>query len=286
MHMKNEESSTLLKFTKKLQSQGRYSFSKKETIASLKISSDAFKIAAWRLIKKKHLIRPKHNFYVIVPLEYLSSGSPPVSWFIDDLMQYLKIPYYVGLLTAAAIYGAGHQQPNVFQIITTKTIRPININSITIDFICSNLLKKSPIKKIQTPTGYMNVSTPETTAYDLVKYLPLVGHINNVATILIELTEKIQEDKLVKIAQKVAPVRSTQRLGYILDYINSRINTDRLAQVIQKKKAQYIPLVYGKKIVKTDFTKKNSSKNKDGNRSERWKILINETIEPDLDYDT
>lgn len=280
--MKNEKPVTLFKFIEKLQSQGRYSFSKKEATASLKISNDAFKVAAWRLIKKKYLIRPKHNFYVIVPLEYFSSGCPPISWFIDNLMQHLKTPYYVGLLTAAAIYGASHQQPNVFQVIAAKTIRPISIDSITIDFICNNLLKKSPINKIQTPTGYMNVSTPETTAYDLIKYLPLVGHINNVSTVLIELTEKLQEDKLVKIAQKVAHVRSTQRLGYILDYINSGINTNKLAQIIRKKRAQYIPLVYGKKITKTQLTQKN----KDGNRNKRWKILINETIEPDLDYDT
>ena len=268
--MKNE-TITLPKFIEKLQSEGRYSFSRKEATTALKISKDAFRISAWRLIKKKHLARPKHNFYVIVPPEYFSLGCPPVPWFIDDLMRCLKVPYYVGLLTAAAMRGAGHQQPNVFQIITARTVRPINLGTITIDFICSNILKKTPVEKIQTPTGYMNVSTPEATAYDLVRYLPMVGHINNVSTIFIELVEKLQEDKLIEIAQKIAPVRSIQRLGYILDYIKSGINTDKLAQVVQKKRAQYIPLVYGKK------TASKTSKNK------RWKILINETIEPDLD---
>ena len=270
--MKNEKILTLSGFIEKLQSQGRYSFLKKEAITCLKISKDAFKSSAWRLINKKRLVRPKQNFYVIVPPEYITLGCPPISWFIDDLMRHLKMPYYVGLLTAATMYGAGHQQPNVFQVMTARTVRPINLGSISIDFICNNLLKKTQVEKIQTPTGYMNVSTPETTAYDLVKYLPLVGHINNVSTVLIELTEKLRGDKLTKIAQNVAPVRSIQRLGYILDYIKSGINTDKLVQVMRKKRAQYIPLIYGKKIP--------ASKD---NKNKRWKILINEIIEPDLD---
>lgn len=274
--MKNERSTALYKFIDKLQSQGRYTFLKSEAIAFLGISKDAFKLAAWRLIQKKRLAHPKQNFYVIVPLEYNSLGCPPISWFIDNLMQHLKVPYYVGLLTAATMHGAGHQQPNVFQVMTSKTVRPINVGSIAIDFICNNLLEKTPIEKVQTPTGYMNISTSEATAYDLIKYLPLVGHINNVATILIELVEKLQEDKLVEIAQNIAPVRSIQRLGYVLDYINSGTNTDKLAQLILKKRAQYIPLIAGKKNeIEPTFA------NKD-NKNKRWKILVNETIEPDL----
>jgi len=48
--------------------------------------------------------------YVLVPLEYLHAGAPPPSWFIDDLMKAMERPYYVGLLSAAGIHGASHQQ--------------------------------------------------------------------------------------------------------------------------------------------------------------------------------
>jgi hypothetical protein len=35
----------------------------------------------------------------------------PVYLFADDLMKSLKKNYYLGLYSAAAIHGAGHQQP-------------------------------------------------------------------------------------------------------------------------------------------------------------------------------
>ena len=63
----------------------------------------AFKRAAVRLTRKGRLIVARRGFYVIVPLEYQSAGSPPPSWYIDTLMKEWKHPYYVGLLSAAAI---------------------------------------------------------------------------------------------------------------------------------------------------------------------------------------
>lgn len=269
--MKNRKALTLPKFVEKLQSKGRYCFSKKEAIVLLKISNDAFKASVWRLIKKKRLIKPKHNFYVIIPLEYISLGCPPVQWFINDLMKVLKTPYYVGLFTAAAIHGAKkvkNQQPKIFQVVTAKTVRSIKLGTVTIDFICNNRIKKTPTEKMPTPTGYMNVSTPEATAYDLIKYFSLVKRTNKIVTIFVGLAKILREDKLNEIAQRVAPARSIQRLGYILDYIKSGINTDKLSKLLRKKRAYYIPWVCGKKI--TPKIKRNKNK--------RWKLFINENL--------
>ncbi|CAL7964440.1 AbiEi_1 domain-containing protein [Gammaproteobacteria bacterium] len=262
--MKNKKPLTLPKFIDKLQSEGRYSFLKKEAITSLKISKDSFKASVWRLMKKKRLIKPKHNFYVIVPLEYSRLGYPPVQWFIDDLMKALKIPYYVGLFTAAAIHGSKNQQPNIFQVMTEKTVRPIKLGAVTIDFVCNNLVRKTSIEQISTPTGYMNVSTPEATAYDLIKYLHFFGDINKVAVTVSGFAKRLREDKLSNIAQRLAPIRNTQRLGYILDYIKSGVNTDRLSNLLRKKCAYYIPLICGKKI--TAKIKRNKNK--------RWKLFV------------
>ena len=40
------------------------------------------------------------------------AGAPPASWYIDDFMKAIGAPYYVGVLTAAALHGAAHQQPS------------------------------------------------------------------------------------------------------------------------------------------------------------------------------
>ena len=64
---------------------------------------------------------------MIVPLEYLHAGGPPPSLFIDDLMKAMERPYYVGLLSAAALHGASHQQPQEFQVFSDRPIRPIQV---------------------------------------------------------------------------------------------------------------------------------------------------------------
>jgi predicted transcriptional regulator of viral defense system len=58
------------------------------------------------------------GFYVIIPPDYSKQGIIPPYLYIDDLMKSLDTPCYVGLLSAAALYGAAHQQPTVYTVIT------------------------------------------------------------------------------------------------------------------------------------------------------------------------
>jgi hypothetical protein len=76
----------------------------------------ATKTALRRLKEQGRIVSPRRGFYVVVPPEYRAAGSPPASWFIDELMRYLDQPYYVGLLSAAAIHSASRQQSMVFQV--------------------------------------------------------------------------------------------------------------------------------------------------------------------------
>ncbi len=157
---------TLANYIDSLQSNGRYTFTRLEAIAALQITPNAFKLAALRLAKKKRLVRLKNNFYAIVPTEYQEVGAPPVAWFIDHLMQFNQQPYYVGLLSAAALHGAAHQQSQVFQVVTTKTLRPIQAGRARIEFLTKKQITPNSYQPVKTPTGYMNVSIPEITALD------------------------------------------------------------------------------------------------------------------------
>jgi predicted transcriptional regulator of viral defense system len=274
--MKGENINHLSAYLEKLQSQGKYTFLKSIAISDLNISPGSYKGAANRLIKKRRLAFIRPNFYVIVPFEYCSLECLPASWFIDDLMKYLNIPYYVGLLTAAAIYGAGHQQPNVFQVITKKCVRPINRGEVRIDFVYLKFLEQMPTIRMKTATGYMSVATPETTACDLIRYMSLSAQINNVATVLAELSEKLDAEKLLAIAQKTPiEVSIIQRLGYLLDYVNAQVKTDVLAKFVLENSNRYVPLVIGK-------TGENIDKKIEYDKNRRWKIIVNENVEPDL----
>ncbi len=115
---------TLPEYVDALQQSGRYSFTADEARDACGLSPVAFKHAARRLALQSRLAAPRRGFFVIVPLEYRSVGAPPPSWYIDALMSFHGRPYYVGVLSAAALYGAAHQQPQEFQVVTDKALRP------------------------------------------------------------------------------------------------------------------------------------------------------------------
>lgn len=109
-----------------LQSLGRYTFLRSEALAENGPSAEAVNKALQRLERRGRLAKIKKYFYVIIPLEYSKSGGLPPSWYIDDLMKALKQPYYVGLLSAAALHGASHQQPQEFQVFSDRFIRSLH----------------------------------------------------------------------------------------------------------------------------------------------------------------
>ncbi|MGH7565906.1 MAG: type IV toxin-antitoxin system AbiEi family antitoxin [Gemmatimonadota bacterium] len=213
---------------------------------------------------------PRRGFYVIVPLEYRSTGSPPPTWFIDDLMRFLAQPYYVGLLSAAAVHGAGHQQPMAFQVITDRPTREIRIGRQRIEFHMNRQIQSLPTLGIQTDTGTMRVSTPEATAYDLVRYASSAGHLDNVATVLDELAEKIEAENLVKLATCL-PVPVVQRLGYLLDMLEKRDLADPLAAWLSSRRNRPVLLATGRGL-----------SDQDAKADPRWRVIPNVTLEPDL----
>ena len=160
---------SLQHYIEHLQSQGQYWFLRKNLIHSLKLTENAFKLAAYRLIKKGKLKRIRGDFYTIVPPEYYAIGSLPATWFIDALMNYLGQQYYIGLLTSAALAGAAHQQPMVFQVITNKRTRAITVGQVRIHFFYKKTIRDYFYQHMKTATGTMQVSTPEITAFDLVR---------------------------------------------------------------------------------------------------------------------
>ena len=116
---------TVAQIIDELQAKATYIFRQDELSERLKSSPDAISRALSRLIEKKRIVRLHPGLFLIIPLEYQNIGAPPPVWYIDSLMEYLGLPYYVGLLTASSLHGAAHQQPAEFQVITTKQIETI-----------------------------------------------------------------------------------------------------------------------------------------------------------------
>ncbi|HYH16848.1 MAG TPA: type IV toxin-antitoxin system AbiEi family antitoxin, partial [Flavisolibacter sp.] len=135
-------------FVDELRSKGKYTFTLNDLRCRYQLSDEALKKALQRLTKKKEATRIRKEFYVIVPPEYRSRGVLPTSLFIADLMKFLQKDYYTGLLSAASFYGAAHQQPQEFYVITTKpTLRPIESNKLKINFYYKKEWYKEDIKE-------------------------------------------------------------------------------------------------------------------------------------------
>lgn len=76
------------------------------------------------------------------------------------MITHIELPYYVGLLTASSFYGASHQSPQTFQVITHIDKRNITIARNQILFYRKRNTSEIPIINRKTTTGYFNISTP------------------------------------------------------------------------------------------------------------------------------
>jgi predicted transcriptional regulator of viral defense system len=247
-------------------SEGRYAITLEELRSKFDVSEKALLQNLYRRKIKNQIAQIRKEFYVVIPPQYSNRGMLPPSLFIDDMMKFLVRDYYVGLYSAAALHGAGHQQPMEFYVITKKpALRNIKNQKLTLSFFTKGCWDKDQIIEKKTEAGYINVSTPELTAFDLVQYNKKIGGLNRIIPILEDLTEEMKPSFIVKTAKK-QKITSIQRLGYLLDEIGQVTLSNSLYKTIEKKEFKEIPLSLA-------HTKRVGGSNK------KWKIIINTKLD-------
>ena len=252
---------------------GRYIFTREDIISSgLSYMDSGLNSAIHRLIKKGAIISPWQNFYVAVPMEYRLKGEVPPSFYIDRLMKYLGREYYVSLLSAAALHGAGHQRAMIFQVIVNGAALRSGIkNGTRLDFTLKQQLPMAYVNKIKVQTGYMNVSSVELTALDIVSQEDKIGGLSRAAEILVELADQMHwgESKLDLFSYFSAA--AIQRLGYLLDLIEENALADDL-MVLAKKTD---------KILRKVRLKQSKPSDEEMEFDPKWKIIVNQEIDID-----
>jgi predicted transcriptional regulator of viral defense system len=261
--------SDLSSWVDSLQSQGLYYFTRDQALNTLLTSDTAFNKAAARLAIKKRIVRVHRGFFIIIPLEYTASGILPAEWFIADLMSYLGKPYYVGLLSAATLHGAAHQQPQEFHVITTAPLRKIRVRNLIIHFFTKKNIAATPTAQVKVQTGFIPLSTPEATALDLVSYEKAIGGLDRVLTVLQELGEAMDGKKLVAAAVAEGNLAYAQRLGWLLEKAGFLMIAGKLAKWLAERRPLPAKL---EPSLSTRGCKKN----------DRWALLINAQVESDL----
>ena len=236
-------------------------------------SDTANKFALKRLVDKEHIISIHKGYYLIIPPQYRSKGILPPTLFLDAFMKELDRPYYLALLNAAAYHGASHQQPQEFFVVTGfPVLRPMKKKGLKLNYISKKEIPETLLDTRKTEAGFFKISNPALTATDLIQYAKRVGGINRVATVLAELAESIQPNAFDANLLQHVPVTALQRLGYLLDKVfDNQPLANALYTALQNNKATLfrIPL-------------KASAPAKGFASDDRWKVIVNTTIEIDL----
>jgi predicted transcriptional regulator of viral defense system len=251
---------------------GKYTFTTEGLHLQLNISENALKKSLQRLKSQEAVVRVRKGFYVIVPPEYRAKGIIPTSLYVNSLMKFLNRDYYVGLLNAAAYHGAAHQQPQNYSIITEGiALRAIKNDKVGINFYIKKSWNKKDVIKKKVDTGYINISSPELTALDLVNYYNEAGGFNRVATVIEELKEVIQADKLIDSAKQYEEIAVVQRLGYLLENVLEENDLSNALYGYMKTIGHYPTLLRPQRKKPESMITGN-----------RWKIVPNIEIEADL----
>lgn len=246
---------------------GRHHFTTEAAVEAIGAGEDAVRAQLRRLKLRGRIASPIRSFHVVVPPEYRRLGCLPAEHFIDQLMAVLREPYYVALLSAAERHGAAHQRPQSLQVMV-RTNRPnIECGQVRVTFIARGDLERMPAATFNTPRGFIRYSTAEVTALELVGYPQHAGGMNNVATVLAELTEAIDPTKLIE-AARLCPVGWSQRLGYLFEIADATKFAAAIEPFVRDHANSYIPLRRANMI--TGAT-----------RSARWKVIVNAEVESD-----
>lgn len=265
---------TFKEYIKTVRASGRSFFTTTQAISDLMISRKDLYDRLYRAKKNGDIISPAKGLYVIIPPEYQKFGSLPAEEITPILMKYWELDYYACLLTAALYHGSSHQKPQVFQIMTYKQIKPLFLGQLKIEFIFKKSLKNLPTENFAVKTGYLKVASPELTVMDLLLYPNHSGGLNHIATVLSELIDVVDPNKLISLIESSKEKIWVQRLGCLLEHIDP-INKDhcdlivtQLVGYLKNRQLDYVNLA-------PELSKKNAFYNK------KWMIIENTTIESD-----
>ncbi len=255
---------------------GRTVFTAEEAEDALGVGRGALLDAAERLQRRKALLNPRQGFYVVVPPQFASWGAPPPAWYIDDLMRYEGHAYYVGLLKAAELHGATHQAVMEFQVVSGKRLPKIRAGRNLVVFYFRKDMEAvvTGIEDRKTDTGKMKISSAALTALDLLRYPQASAGIDNVATVLSDLGQKIDADQLAALSVTVERP-AVQRLGHLLDRLGHEALTGPMFDALQVRGTVSWAELDRQEARDPDFAPEPRE------RDARWRIVVRRVPEVD-----
>lgn len=210
------------------QGRGQLVASLPELVALSGLSPLAVKRQLEHLADRVVRLPGRPSCFLIVPPEHRRRGAPPVAYWLADYCRLRQKPYYVGLLSAAALHGSAQQAVQLTQVMTTAPTRAFDVGSVHVEFHVKQRLRDIPLTPIKGLAAPLAVSSPEATALDLLAFQHCVGGISRAAEVFAGLLPVMTAGGWRR-ALPLAPVTVRQRTGYVLDTLGAH----RFAKLVQ-----------------------------------------------------
>ncbi len=228
---------------------GRLMLTSEQIAASFpETSPEALRQALHRQQRRGRIVRIARGAgqWVIVPLMHAQSGAPPPeTWLHRFLASALKVPYYIGLLSAAEAYGIAPYAPSVIQVMVPKQRRPMAVGRQRLTFHTRTRISAMPTRWHETPEGRYLISTPELTMLDLLRRQELAGGVTRVAELIGGLSAYAHPDGLATALIAADDVPNAQRLGALLSRQGSEL-TETVAAFLKGRTLRPVTLAPGR----------------------------------------
>jgi predicted transcriptional regulator of viral defense system len=256
-------------FVERLQARGFYGFALETLLPKAGLSPAAAAAQLRRLAPGVVPLYPRARYYLIVPPEHRSIGAPPITWWIDSFFAAQGEPYYLGLLTAAAHHGVQHQVPQITQVMTARPRRPLQIGRLKVVFVTKKTVSQTPTMTVGGGCALFQVSTPEATIFDLLRYPEHIGGVTRVAELIAALEPKLTPIGFREALSAPLETALLQRMGFLLDSLDMVPQSRVIATALKGRRLQPTALQTGSLVATTP--------------PNRWKVQANprEAITPD-----
>lgn len=233
-------------------------------------SEKGLKTELRRLSSKGRIQSVYRGFYIVVPIQYQLQGIVPPTYYIDELMTYVGKPYYVGLLSAAAMYGAAHQRPVQTQVMTVEPRTKASDKNPLLDWHYRDAIPEEHVLTKNAELGVIRYSSAELTAVDLLQFVGHVGGYQRAATVMAELIESVDISKMTEV-QGYTTKATMRRLGWLLEFVlEEQEKADELYGIIKSKGREWNIISLSNKHPLNDHADSN-----------RWHVNMNVAIEID-----
>lgn len=182
------------------------------------------------------------------------------------------------LVGAAAFHGSAHQAAMVFQVITPRQLKKIDLGRQRVEFLYQTPAdfaesnRPGWLGQLKTDAGFAKIAGVELTLLDMCRYFHRAAGINGAAQAIHDLGKKAEPSVLAK-AARAYENSAVRRLGYLLELFGHIRQANALQTFAEKAKSFKDLDPAAKPIV--------AALHAIEEKSPKWKLVINVPVEID-----